>query len=761
MDEVGRHSDSLSDDQWMRVLAGTAAWEAARRAFPEPYLRDWCDALATTAGPGKSAAVLLEPLQRASVECARILGPQAGVALVSTTPALAGSGGRNAARAVLAHAPRSASHLGSEAAFRSWLALLQELAAAAPDCLASVAGRSDGLLSEFGLSGFSAWLRTGLAETAGDRLRQSAYFSLSDVGALRVLEQEASDVPLALLERRLKGLLAALWRLHPAVRPLAVKAALQAPRRATFDGLLLRLPENFAGFRGAEAERLYKAAVTHIGAHIEYTTVRFEARALKPIQIALVSLLEDARVETLAGEEFPGLLRLWRRFHVADEAGASLAEPLLARLARALIDPDFDDENPWVRKGRSLFLDSRAKWDDPSVIREIGVLLGNDLGQMRLQFNAKTYVVQPPYRDDNLGIWDFGDPPEQTADDVEVIHESVRIEQAESADRPHQRERHDGAGEDASKKAKVVPAEEDAGIPVARYSEWNYVTGRERHDWTTIVEYEAPKASAAIIERELESHAETLRRLMTLIQHAQISRPRRLKRQPEGERFDLEAGIRAVIDRRSGLTPDPRVYESSAFLERDLSVLLLLDISESTKDLIQGAPPSVFSIERASAAVLANAMWALGDPFAIHAFCSNGRDEVRYYRVKDFAQAFEDGCADRLAGLRPGYSTRVGAALRHAGADMARQASFRRLILLITDGEPSDIDVNDDKYLVEDARRAVHDLAHQGVDVFCVGLDVGGDGYLKRIFGQRNMIQIDRVASLPEKLPFLYLRLTA
>jgi nitric oxide reductase activation protein len=87
--------------------------------------------------------------------------------------------------------------------------------------------------------------------------------------------------------------------------------------------------------------------------------------------------------------------------------------------------------------------------------------------------------------------------------------------------------------------------------------------------------------------------------------------------------------------------------------------------------------------------------------------------------------------------------------------------THRRLLLVVTDGEPSDIDVTDRQYLVEDARKAVTGLSNDGIDVFCVGLDSGGDSYLTRIFGRRNAVQIDRVDRLPDKLPMLYLRLTA
>jgi nitric oxide reductase NorD protein len=193
---------------------------------------------------------------------------------------------------------------------------------------------------------------------------------------------------------------------------------------------------------------------------------------------------------------------------------------------------------------------------------------------------------------------------------------------------------------------------------------------------------------------------------------------------------------------------------------RDLSVLVLIDASESTRDRVKDTTMSVMALERAAAALLAQAMAELGDPFALHGFCSNGREEVRYYRVKDFAEPYTIATRARLAGLRGMLSTRVGAALRQAGREIAGQPTHRKLVLLITDGEPADVDVADGRYLVEDARKAVHELSHQGIDVFCVGLDSGGESYLPRIFGARNSLMINRIEALPEKLPMLYFRLT-
>ena len=297
-------------------------------------------------------------------------------------------------------------------------------------------------------------------------------------------------------------------------------------------------------------------------------------------------------------------------------------------------------------------------------------------------------------------------------------------------------------------------------MPIARHPEWDHISGMQRNEWTTIVEFKPQPASASSIDMILEEYADVESRIARLVKSAKVSRPLRMRRQPQGDRLDLDACIRATIERRAGFTPDTRLYETKEMRSRDLSVLVLLDISESTRDRVKDTTTTVIALERAAAALLAQAMSELGDPFAIHAFCSNGREEVRYYRVKDFAESYSSITRERLAGLRGMLSTRLGAALRQAGAEIEGQATHRKLVLVITDGEPSDIDVADKKYLVEDTRKAVHELSHKGIDVFCVGLDSGGESYLPRIFGARNYLMINRLEALPEKLPMLYFRLT-
>jgi len=565
------------------------------------------------------------------------------------------------------------------------------------------------------------------------------------------------SVAFAAVERRVKAFITALWRRSPTLRARPHGAPDQ-PLRASFDGGIVRLPESFRGYSGSAAVDLFLTSAAHVAAHLEFGRSRFAVGSLKPLQIALVSLIEDARVEQLALQAYPGLRRFWLVHHVATAGGAVTAPALLARLARALIDPAYDDDNGWVRKGRAMFLAERERWHDAAISRAIGGLLGNDLGQMRVQFNAKIYVVEPVYRDDHQGLWDFGEAV--TAADGTLV-EAARIERAAEETPPDRtQEAPDDSPGDATSRVALAPAEADVGIPVARYPEWDFLIGGDRSEWATLVEYAANEGPAARIDAILERHPVIVNRITSLIRSAKVSRPLRLRRQPEGDRLDLEACINATIDHRAGHAPDFKVYARSERRYRDLAVLLLLDASQSTNDIARGTGTSVLELEREATALLAHAMAGLGDPFAIHAFCSDTRADVRYFRVKDFAAPYDGAARRRLTGLTGRYSTRMGAALRHAGRELAAQRSHRRLLLMVSDGEPSDIDVPDRRYLVEDARHAVHALSHVGIDVFCVGLDAAGDAYLTRIFGRRNVLQVDRVERLPEKLPMLYFRLT-
>ncbi|MDX5362203.1 MAG: VWA domain-containing protein [Alphaproteobacteria bacterium] len=734
--------------------------QEARRHIPAGRIAEWVAACRSLEQAGLGNAVILAYVRQSPV-VARIAGADAAIALADHVKTIAFTAGRAAAQALPAAAAAAASRLDSADRYKAWLAVVLRFAPHMKESVEALLRHTDHILSRLDVSRFEAWTLGGIRIAGGDKERRRLFFAFGDPAAERSLLRESGEVVFSDLERRLKTYLTALWRVRVAVREAAVGVGRPIPRRASFDAGVVRMPASFPGVPQAQANDLFRAALAHIAAHLMYSGPRFRPGSLKPLQIALVSLIEDARVEHLAMRDFPGLRRLWLPFHAAAAAGTVTAPGLMARLSRALIDPDYDDDDDFVAKGRRMFFEREADWEDPTISRGIGNLLGNDLGQMRVQFNAKTYVVEPAYRDDNAGLWDFEDAPPEDMDVAEMF-ESVRIAPKQEDEPEPDDSKQDNAPDTPINKARPSDSTpEEEGVPVARYPEWDYAVAQERPEWTTLVEYPPAPGPAAVVERILEGRPDIVNRITALVRSARVSRPVRLRRQPEGDRLDLDACIDAVITQRHGDTPDPNVYMTSARKFRDLSVLVLLDVSQSTNDRVKGSRETVLELEQEATALLAHAMNEVGDPFAIHAFCSNTREEVRYMRIKDFQTPYDNMAKSYLAGLTGQLSTRLGAAMRHAGEDLRNQMTHRKLLLVVTDGEPSDIDVQDRKYLVEDARKAVASLSQQGIDVFCVGLDSGGDSYLTRIFGRRNALQIDRLSSLPEKLPMLYFRLTA
>jgi nitric oxide reductase activation protein len=183
-------------------------------------------------------------------------------------------------------------------------------------------------------------------------------------------------------------------------------------------------------------------------------------------------------------------------------------------------------------------------------------------------------------------------------------------------------------------------------------------------------------------------------------------------------------------------------------------------MSESANDKVRGQEYSIMDLTRSATVLLSDALDRIGDPFALHGFCSDGRHDVHYHRFKDFDQPYNDLVKARLAGMQGSYSTRMGAALRHAGMYLGQQPKNKKILFVITDGEPADNDVRDPQYLRHDTKRAVEELARNGITTYALSLDPHADQYVSRIFGMSHFTVLDQVERLPEKLPMLYMGLT-
>ncbi|HEX3852399.1 MAG TPA: VWA domain-containing protein, partial [Polyangiaceae bacterium] len=516
-----------------------------------------------------------------------------------------------------------------------------------------------------------------------------------------------------------------------------------------------------AGVPGSHSDYLL-AAAAHASAHLRFGAGRFEVKALGPLQLAVISLIEDARVERLARQTYPGLARIWWPFYLAQASGAKTSDALLARLSRALHDETFEDGDGWVQKASTLFFEASPAWSDPALSERIGNALANDLGQMRVQFNAKTHVVEPAYRDDHAGLWQQEHGLAQDGSDLESEgawraaepHPETkpwerRLPQVVSARMSTDAERESGERVQTS---SVVD-------PPIEYPEWDYLIARERPAFCALREKPMQLGNVSSFAASLARYAPTRRHLARAALRLATRRPVPLRRLFEGDRLDLSAAVTQIVARVGGTRCDARVYRRSSFRPEPPALLLLLDLSQSLNDTPAGASNALLELARDASGLLATTLSGVVRDWAIHGFSSNGRRDVGYYRFKDFDEPYDDRVRARLAGMCAQLSTRLGAALRHAGHSLQSRAASRKLLLIVTDGEPADVDVHDAKYLIFDAKHATEVNRQRGVTSFCVGLDPGSQNSVERIFGAGRYLLVDRLDGLPHRLSELFLRL--
>ena len=594
------------------------------------------------------------------------------------------------------------------------------------------------LVAKVPLDGLRRWVDEGIRLAGSHPQRQIDFFGLGTPDSRALLQRERQGTLLADVERRLELTLRGLWGEHAALVPYPVEAgdarpgAAPAQPQARPDGW--RLPEVLAEHRGVSGLERYRAMLAHLAGHRRWSRP-LVADNLSPLQRLAVECFEDSRIDHLLLRRYPGLRRSLLALHPApaedacDPARESCLRHRLACLSRALLDPahGYRDEALLAFVGRF----AQALRDGESSTREMAGLALDWAARTRRQSDQSASVrfedTQVDWRDDNRDLWTFI----EARDEEESFDEQRRAR----------------------------GAIDDAGLPPRHYPEWDEAARCHRPDWVSVYDTLQPAGEPADVDALLARHAAVAKHLTRLLDLLKPQDRTRLRYQEEGTELDLDVALRALGDWRAGATPDPRFQMSTRTDGRDIAVLLLVDLSASVNDAVPGSGESVLALSRAAAALLAWAISRLGDELAIAGFHSNTRHEVRYLHVKGFAEAWDDTPKARLAGVRGAYSTRMGAALRHAGHLLSGRRAARRLLLVLTDGQPADVDVSDPQHLSADAAMAVRELDRMGLYTHCISLDPKADAYVGRIFGTRWTV-IDRVEQLPRRLPELFLALT-
>ncbi|OYY95569.1 MAG: hypothetical protein B7Y41_03455 [Hydrogenophilales bacterium 28-61-23] len=590
------------------------------------------------------------------------------------------------------------------------------------------------LLGQLSLVGLKNWVEYGIRNYRGHPERQKDYFTVQSADSRAVLQRERHGTLFMDVERKLDLYLRGLWQASEQLVPYST--AFDELRKPVpyYDKLGMRIPDVYDDANTIPGIDRYRATLAHMVGHRRWTTAQI-ADNWSPFQRMAVEFFEDCRIETLLCREYPGLKRIFLALHpkpvedACDPETTSCLRHRMAMLSRALLDPEHGYRDADLLTFTERFHALMAQGE--SNTKDIATLALSYVAKTRRQSDqyAKVHFDDTvvDYRDDNRQMWLFI----EESDDEEMFE----------------------------KEKKRTPSEEEKGLPPRHYPEWDYHSQTYRPDWASVYEALHPKGNPAEIDRLLEKHSALAKRLKRILDLLKPQDKVRIRYQEEGSELDLDVAIRSLIDFKGGANPDPRINMSHRTDGRDIAVMLLLDLSESLNEKAAGSEQTILELSQEAVTLLAWAVEQLGDAFAIAGFHSNTRHDVRYLHIKGYGERWGDEAKARLAAMQAAYSTRMGAAMRHAAHYLEARPADKKLMLILTDGQPSDVDTNDEQLLIEDTRQAVKELDRKGIFTYCISLDPKADEYVSTIFGRQYTV-IDNIQRLPEKLPELFLALT-
>jgi nitric oxide reductase NorD protein len=287
--------------------------------------------------------------------------------------------------------------------------------------------------------------------------------------------------------------------------------------------------------------------------------------------------------------------------------------------------------------------------------------------------------------------------------------------------------------------------------------EWDFRKQRLQPDYCRLVPMIAADAAPCPLPEALRKTAGRLR-----AQFQQLAPARTWYRgQQDGCEIDLDAYLRFTTDRAAGhLAISDGLYRDLRIGARDLACLLLADLSLSTDTWVNNHA-RVIDVIQDSLFLFAESLAATGDRFAMFGFSSRKRDPIRFHQLKCFDELYSASIRGRINAIKPGFYTRLGAAIRHSTNLLKDEPAERRLLLILTDGKPNDLDKYEGRYGIEDTRQAIHETRQLGLQPFCVTVDTRANDYLPHLFGTGSYVVIHKPSQLPQELPLLYARLTA
>jgi nitric oxide reductase NorD protein len=575
-------------------------------------------------------------------------------------------------------------------------------------------------------------------------------------------ERAPPVVALATVQRRLEMLLGAMFgetvRVVPPGSP------------TTSDGHAVVLPASIGG--AEDGLERYRLLAIEQGARIMRGT-RAAAPA-DPLERDLYMVLEGAAIDTEIVRRAPGL---------AGALGRLRAEELARRPGMQRFVPQQREVELRLR----ALLASEPGADVAAVPRMASAAeSANAAREMAAQMRRAT-ITRVQYRqipsvrlwerDSDPGVWRPDDNPmfgefksesssrvespdgkdgrsdrDETAEREDAVRGSVTADTSAGRAMDDHGKTNDpfspsaGSGEDPSSDESEGSGR-TGGI---HYPEWIARHGRLEPRHTTVHPVAAAERDDAWARAALHEHRPLVRQVRDRFALLRARRAR-LHAQRAGDELDLDACVGALIDVRLGRVPTDRLYQETRATRHSLAILILVDVSGSTKTALPDGR-TVLDVERLSLLLASEALEALGDPYSILTFSGLGRHDVRVATVKGFAEHDQGAVHRRISSLEPEDNTRLGAAVRHATAVLRAQPAGRKVLLLLSDGRPNDVDRYQGSDAIEDSRQALADARAKGVHNFCLTVDAEEAEYLPHLFGVGGYRVLRDAAQLPGAL---------
>lgn len=356
---------------------------------------------------------------------------------------------------------------------------------------------------------------------------------------------------------------------------------------------------------------------------------------------------------------------------------------------------------------------------------------------------------------------------EATLNDARKITSEEYFAQAEFLERvaspsgPLRNAEEDSKNDNPSRKSTLTEGVESIFDSVT-YQEWDMTIEDFKPDWAQVVECRLSLGSESIVAKIQEDYGAEIKQLRRFFESLRPDESRRTYGLEEGDELDMDRVIQSRVARRQGLQPSTRIYSQHRRQIRDTAVAFLLDMSSSTNELANKDGKRILDVEKEALTIMAEAIDALGDSFAVYGYSGYSRSQVAFYIAKDFNEPWNKEAQRRVGQMSWMMENRDGAAIRHCTAKLNQHPARNRLLILLSDGKPLDCgcDEYSDNYAQADTRAAILEAKQKGVRSFCITVDPYGQKYLANMYGPNGYTVIDNVNTLPMRLPVIYRRLT-